>query len=173
MKAKNTPDFAGKIYAIAPFFFAVAMVLCTLFLVIGEVFAPNEKDPLDKRIRYINSGWYRVTENGDKEPLEIPCNLDVPWGELVTIGTIIPDDVRNGDYICFRPVWQDVWVYLDGELRATHDLSDSRPYGKNSAFKYVFVELNEKDASCYKKLYFIYMMLLLYLKKVKIYYYDK
>ena len=146
METKSTPDYAGKIYAVAPVFFAVAMVLCTLFLILGEIFAPSEKDPLDKRIQYMNSGWYRIMEDGNKEPLEIPCNLDIPWGEFVTIGTVVPDDVRNGDYICFRPVWQDVWVYLDGELRATHDLRGSRPYGKNSAFKYVFVELNEEDA---------------------------
>lgn len=172
MKTKNTPDFVGKIYAVAPIFFAVAMVLCTLFLIIGEIFAPNEKDPLDKRIRYLNSGWYRVTDDRGKEPIEIPCNLDVPWGELVTIGTIIPDDVRNGDYICFRPVWQDVWVYLDEELRATHDLSGSRPYGKNSAFKYVFVELKEEDAG--KEIIYTFTSETKYSGKIRsIYYGDR
>ena len=65
---------------------------------------------------------------------------------MATVGTILPDTIRNGETICFRPVWQDVWIYIDGELRAEHDLKDSRPYGKNSAFKYVFVELNEEDA---------------------------
>ena len=145
MKAKNTPDFEGKIFKIAPKFFAVAMLLCSLFLIIGEIVSPSEKDPLDMRVRYMNSGWYRIMDDGEKESIEIPCKLDVPWGELVTIGTIIPNDVRNGDYLCFRPIWQDVWVYLDGELCKTHDLSDSRIFGKNSAFKYVFVELQEED----------------------------
>jgi len=146
MKTKKLPDIVGKIFAIASKFFATAMTLCALFLIIGEIFAPDERDPLDKRVQYMNSGWYRVWEDGSKEAIEVPCNLDVPRGELVTIGMIIPDEVRNGDYICFRPVWQDVRVRVDGETRAVHDLSESRPFGTNSAFKYVFTELREEDA---------------------------
>ncbi len=146
MKTKSTPDYWSKIYRTAWGFFAVATVLCGLFLIIGEFCSPDERDPLDKRCRHMNTGWYRIVDDGTGESVEIPGVLDVPRGELVSIGTIIPDDIRNGDCICFRPIWQDAWVYVDGELRAAHDLKESRPFGKNSAFKYILVELSEEDA---------------------------
>ena len=146
MKLKEKTGFVDKCLTMAPKFFAVAMVLCTLFLLIGEIVLPDERDAADRNIQYMEAEWYRITGEGQKEPIEIPCNLDVPWGEMVTVGTMLADDVKNGDCICFRPVWQDVWVYVDGVLRAEHDLKDSRPYGKNSAFKYIFVELTEEDA---------------------------
>jgi len=145
MKTKSTPDFIGKCMAAAYKFFAVAMILCSLFLIVGEIVLPDERDSADQNIQYMETAWYRIADDGQKEPIEVPCNLDVPWGEPVTVGTVLSDDIKNGECICFRPVWQDVWVYVDGELRAVHNLSDSRPYGKNSAFKYVFVELNEED----------------------------
>ena len=145
MKTKSTPDFIGKCMAAAYKFFAVAMILCSLFLIVGEIVLPDERDSADQNIQYMEAAWYRIADDGQKEPIEVPCNLDVPWGEPVTVGTVLSDDIKNGECICFRPVWQDVWVYVDGELRAVHNLSDSRPYGKNSAFKYVFVELNEED----------------------------
>ena len=172
MKTKKLPDIVGKIFAIASKFFVTAMTLCALFLIIGEIFAPDERDPLDKRVQYMNSGWYRVWEDGSKEAIEVPCNLDVPRGELVTIGMIIPDGVRNGDYICFRPVWQDVRVRVDGETRAVHDLSESRPFGANSAFKYVFAELREEDTG--KELTYTFTSESKYSGKIRsIYYGDR
>ena len=146
MKTKDTPDLIGKCLNIASKFFAVAMVLCSLFLIAGEIILPDERDAADQHIQNLETDWYLITDAGQKEPVEVPGTLDVPKGEMATVGTILPDTIRNGETICFRPVWQDVWIYIDGELRAEHDLKDSRPYGKNSAFKYVFVELNEEDA---------------------------
>ena len=146
MMAKNSPDWIGICLAIASKFFGFALILCTIFVITGEIMLPDERDATDRNIRYMETAWYRIMEDGQRVPIEVPCNLDVPWGEIVTIGTILPDNVKNGESICFRPVWQDVWVYVDGELRAEHDLSASRPYGKNSAFKYVFVELGEEDS---------------------------
>ncbi len=146
MKTKDTPDWIGRCLAIASKFFAVAMVLCTLILLVGEFVLPDERDVADQNIKNWEADWYRIADDGQKTPVEVPGTLEVPWGDMVSVGTILPENVRNGDAICFRPVWQDVWVYVDGQLRAEHDLKDSRPYGKNSAFKYVFVELGEEDA---------------------------
>ena len=146
MKTKELPDWVEGCLAISYKFFAVAMLLCTLFLIVGEIVLPDERDATDQDVRHMESDWYRIMDDGSKEPIHLPCNLDVPWGEPVQVGTILPQDVKNGDTICFRPVWQDIWVYVDGELREEHDLSDSRLYGRNSAFKYVFVELSEADA---------------------------
>ncbi len=146
MKTKESPDWIGRCLAIASKFFGAVLILCTIFLIVGEAVLPDERDAKETDIQYWEADWYRIMEDGQKEPVKLPCNLDVPWGEVVTIGTILPDNVKNGESICFRPVWQDIWVYVDGELRAEHNLSDSRPYGKNSAFKYVFLELTEEDA---------------------------
>jgi len=146
MKTKESPDWLEKCLAIASRFFGISIILCTIFLIVGEIVLPDEREPEEQIIQFMETDWYRVMDDGQKVPVEMPCNLDIPWGEAVTVGTVLPDIVKNGESICFRPVWQDVWVYIDGELRAEHNLSASRPYGKNSAFKYIFVELREEDS---------------------------
>ncbi len=146
MKTKESPDWLEKCLAIASRFFGFSIIFCAIFLIVGEIVLPDERDLAEQNIQFLETDWYRVMDDGQKEPVEMPCNLDVPWGEAVTIGTVLPDNVKNGESICFRPVWQDVQVYIDGELRAEHNLAASRPYGKNSAFKYVFVELREEDS---------------------------
>ena len=72
MKLKEKTGFVDKCLTMAPKFFAVAMVLCTLFLLIGEIVLPDERDAADRNIQYMEAEWYRITEEGQKEPIEIP-----------------------------------------------------------------------------------------------------
>ena len=171
MKTKETPDWIGKCLAIAPKFFAVAMILCAIFLVVGEIVSPDERDAADRNLQFLESDWYRIMEDGSKVPIEIPCNLDVPWGEVVTVVTTLPQNIKNGESICFRPVWQDIWVYVDDELRVVHDLSNSRPYGKNSAYKYVFLGLSEEDSG--KEMIYKFVSDSKYSGKIKQMYYGE
>ena len=127
-------------------FFAVCAVLLLLYFVIGQIVAPDERDASSDNCRAFETQWYHVLEDGTKEPVEVPGKVSAKRGEKVTIITTLPDKIEGFDVICFRPVWQDLEIYIDGELRADYSTKETRLFGTNSAFRYVFVSVGDEDA---------------------------
>lgn len=130
---------------IAEIFFWTAIVGVYLFLVVGQIVAPTEKDTHHYECKQLETDWYLVKEDGTKEPFTFSDKADAKRGEVVTLTTILPDDIFYGESIAFRVVWQDVNIYIDGDLRRSYSTEKTRPFGTNSAFRYIFVELNEAD----------------------------
>ena len=146
MDRKNKHERLAVQINAAKIFFAVATFLMLTFLVIGEILSPDESDKIHTNWQEFKGPWYQIQENGEKKEVEVPGTLEAEYGEVVTLVTRLPKDVVNGDNICFRPIWQDVDIYINGELRRSYNTKKSRPFGKNSAFRYLFVELTEEDA---------------------------
>ena len=146
METKKITDIIGKWLTAASAFFAVAVMLCLLFIVIGEIIYPDERDEMDMQCELYAQEWYQLMDNGEKIPVTVPGKVEAERGETVTFVTNLPQELVNGDTICFRPIWQDVEIYLEGELKVKYDTADSRPFGTNSPFRYLFVELAEEDA---------------------------
>ena len=129
----------------APCFFLIAFLGMLAFLCIGQMIMPDERDMMVTECDEFESQWQQILENGERVDVEFPGKIDAQWGELVTIVTTLPDDLYNGQSICFRPIWQDVDIYVDGELRESYTTAHTRPFGKNSAFRCIFVHLTEED----------------------------
>ncbi len=127
-------------------FFYISVLLLTLFGIIGQFIFPSERDVLDTNCRLFETTWSQILENGDKIPVEVPGKVEADYGEVITLTTLVPEDIQNGECLCFRPIWQDVTIYVDGELRVNYTTIDSRPFGINSPMRYIFVELQEQDA---------------------------
>lgn len=126
-------------------FFAVCAILALLYFIVGQVIAPDERDVESENCEVFVSDWYQVMEDGERVPVEVPGNAQAESGEKVTLVTKLPEDLHNIDVICFRPIWQDVEVYVDGELRSSYSTKETRLFGENSAFRYVFTSLDEED----------------------------
>jgi len=126
-------------------FFAVCAILALLYFIVGQVIAPDERDVESENCEVFVSDWYQVLEDGERVPVEVPGNAQAKSGEKVTLVTKLPEDLHNIDVICFRPIWQDVEVYVDGELRSSYSTKETRLFGENSAFRYVFTSLDEED----------------------------
>ncbi len=127
-------------------FFGCVVFIILLLFPIGEYICTDERDIAIKDCKIYDGEWYHVLENGERTLIEVPGKVPAEFGEVVTIATTLPQNIYNRQNICFRVVWQDVEVYIDGVLRQSYSTKDSRPFGKNSAFRYIFVELNETDA---------------------------
>lgn len=127
-------------------FFGIAIFLILPYLLIGEFVYPDERDSVYADSVVFDTDWYQVLESGERIPMEVPGKVPAKWGETVTLITTLPNSIYNRETICFRTIWQDVEIYIDGKLRQSYNTKDSRPFGTNSAFRYVFVELNERDA---------------------------
>ncbi len=139
-----------KCIKFAKVFFSVATFAVLFYMVTTQFVMPDERDKVPTQSRVFETKWQRVEKSGTKTPIEVPFNADVPWGEVVTLTTILPEDISDGEYLCFYIIWQDVQVYIDGELRLDYDTDKTRPFGKNSTTRYLFVELEEGD--CGKEL---------------------
>ena len=146
MTTKSKRSLLDKWMTITPVLFTVVLTLILAFLLIGQKIYPDERDMMATECQTFDAQWQKVLENGERMDVTVPGQVPAEWGEVVTLTTTLPDEVHNGDSICFRTIWQDVDIYVDGELRLSYTTKDSRPFGKNSAFRCLFLELSEEDA---------------------------
>jgi len=135
-----------KMFRIARVIFYIIFVMVVLYTIVMKFVMPSEEDEYDNDCRLFQVQWEQVMDNGDRVPIEVPGKVDAKWGEVVTLATTLPEDTSNGQTLCFRPVWQDVDIYIDGELRKSYNTKKTRLFGKNSTARYLFVELTEEDA---------------------------
>lgn len=145
MNTKEKRIVSSKFVNLAKVTFCIANFLLFCFLVIGESVYPDERDVSGTDCRLFESEWYQVLENEERVPVEVPGKIEAEYEEVITLVTTLPDEIQSGENICFRPIWQDVAVYVDGQLRVDYSTKESRPFGTNSAFRYVFLEMTEDD----------------------------
>jgi len=143
---KNKKDWFAEYIKIIQTMF-VAVVFCIfVFFVLGQAILPDERDESAKNCEFFQDDWYWVKNDGERIPVEVPGSVEAEWGEATVLVKELPDDVKNGDNLCFRTVWQNAEIYIGGELRKAYNTKDSRPFGTNSALRYIFVELTDADA---------------------------
>ncbi len=126
------------------FYILMFAILC--WFVIVEVFGTNERDSseLVRNLTYQGTfNWEK--SDGSTEQITIPGTYDVAAGETMVLTTQLPEDY-DASTLTIRSSLQDVRFYVDGELRAEYDTSDTRVAGKNSASRYVFCPTSSEDA---------------------------
>ena len=126
--------------------FYILMFLIVAAFAVGEAVYPSERTEmsLEANIRYPGTFTWEKTD-GSSEVIQVPGKYDVPVGETMVLTTILPTDY-TANAIGLRSSLQDIKYYIDGELRCSYDTKNTRPFGKNSASRYVFCETSEKDA---------------------------
>lgn len=146
MTIKSKKSFLDKWMSLTPPLFTAILVFVLAFLIIGQKVFPDERDMLVTECETFEAQWQQVLENGERKDVTVPGQIPAQWGEVVTLTTTLPEALHNGESLCFRTIWQDVDIYVDGELRLSYSTEDSRPFGKNSAFRCLFLALNEEDS---------------------------
>ena len=126
-------------------YYILMIAIVTGFLVAEAIF-PSERTgmSLESNILYRGSVFWEKSD-GTRQEITVPGKYDVPVGETMVLVTRLPDNY-NENAIGLRSSLQDIRFYLDGELRCEYTTKDTRPFGKNSASRYVFCETSEKDA---------------------------
>ncbi len=138
-------NLSGMYMEIAKFFFFAAVVSMIFFITIGEIKYPSERRDPYENCRVFEANWQRILADGSKVSAEFPGKVPAERGEVVTLVTTLPTEIAEKECIFFRSIWQDLKVYVDGQLREVYNTEKSRPYGTNSAFRYVRLELHEED----------------------------
>lgn len=116
------------------------------YFILGEIQLPADAPAGNYRCEEFLTDWMWVKPDGTRVPIEIPGKCEVGRNELVTIETILPEQLENNTYLCFRSSKQDMKLYIDGVLREEYSTEDSRLFGKTSAVAFVFLELEPGDA---------------------------
>ena len=150
MNTKDKSKSNFNIITIIKKFFLIAIILLFSFFLIGQIAFPDERDTLNTNCRIFEADWQRILEDGSRISVELPGKVPAEHGEVVRLVTTIPQNIHTGENIAFRPIWQDVDIYIDGQLRLSYSTEDSRLFGTNSPMRYLFVELSEQD--CGKEL---------------------
>ena len=146
MSEKESMTIFQKIVKFTKVFFLASTCLILAFLLIAGNLFPDERETVATDCREFETQWYQVLESGEKIEVDVPGKIEAEWGEVVTLTTIVPEGIQNGENLCFRTIWQNVDIYVDGMLRNHYDTSETRPFGTNSAMRYIFLELEEADA---------------------------
>ena len=113
--------------------------------VLGQRIYPSERDTVTEESITFTGTFYRVLADGTEEEIPVPGKCDVPAGELLVIRSVLPQDYKENT-IAIRSSLENVRIYIGGELRTVYDMENTRPFGKNSASRYVFCETSGEDA---------------------------
>lgn len=125
-------------------FYVVILVLLAAF-VLGQRIYPSERDTVTEESITFTGTFYRVLADGTEQEIQVPGKCDVPAGELLVIRAVLPQDYKENT-IAIRSSLENVRIYIGGELRTVYDTENTRPFGKNSASRYVFCETSGEDA---------------------------
>ena len=116
-----------------------------LFLVVGEMVMQEENPTGKGKSALFEAQWERVFPNGNREPITLPVVCNAERGETVRIETILAEHQQD-TWLCMRASQQDMYVYVDGELRMEYCTKESRLFGKESVSAFVFFEIKDEDA---------------------------
>lgn len=126
--------------------FRILVVAVLSYFLLGEIFLQKETNFGGYDCKEYNDGWYQLKEDGTKIYLDIPCECDAKRNEDVTFENILPKEIKDNVYLCFRSSKQEMSIYIDGVLREEYSTKDTRLFGKTSAVAFVFVELTPDDS---------------------------
>ncbi len=125
--------------------FYLMMAFLIVGFIIAECILPSERSQsVSDNITYEGSFTWEKSD-GEREAIEVPGRYDVKPGDTMVITTVLPDDF-NANVMAIRASLQTVRFYVDGSPRAEYDTKDTRPFGKDSASRYVFCNMSEDDA---------------------------
>ena len=164
MMKEHSQGETGSYISVVKVFFAIAVIGIFLFLILAQFVLPDEREKFQSECRVFEAEWKRVLEDGTRIPIDYPGKLPAERGEIVTIVTTVPQEVIEGEAICFCPVWQNIDIYVGDSLRVAYDTKDSRPFGVNSPQRNLFVHLQSSDAGKELKLLLVTGHMVAYVK---------
>lgn len=93
----------------------------------------------------ISDGWTLTKADGTM-PVTLPTTVDSEKDDILTIRNTLPEDLDNDTSLVARAGMEDIYVYIDGTLRAQYatESSPKFPYYLPSA--YVVTQLTREDA---------------------------
>ena len=126
--------------------FTVLIFVVAAYFILGELILPADNLDYAYVCTEYTGEWERITEEGTREPIEVPGKYEAARNEVVIVETTLPEMIEQNRYLCFRSGKQHMRFYIDGELRQEYSTDGTRLFGDLSAVAYVFLEIDGEDA---------------------------
>lgn len=126
------------------FYVLIAIIFVGFFCAESLLPSELEQEIVTENLKYEGDVIWEKPD-GSREKITLPGEYNVKKGQVMVLTTILPDDYSENT-IAIRGSQQNVRLYIDGELRTEYDTKDSRPFGSESASRYVFCKTSNEDA---------------------------
>ncbi len=92
-----------------------------------------------------NENW-KLNEKEEQQVISLPVVLQSQKGTTIVLENILPSYVDDGMRLCMRTALQDIYFYIDGELRGCYAGENLVHVGEYLPSAYVMVDLKAEDA---------------------------
>ena len=133
----------GLYNLIVTWFVIVIITIIGVFIYV-ETQAADERTFTEFGLMDYNNSWFWVKEDGTRERLTLPCELDVEPGEEIVLQNVLRMP-RGTTYLSFSTTKHDIEVYVDGVFRYEYNTKDTRVFGNNSVSIVAFVPILSTD----------------------------
>lgn len=160
-----------KTFNLLKWIFLILVVIIFSLFILGEIVLPKEMQD-DSHCEQFDVPWKMLNSDGSTTEIRIPGKYEVPRNDKMIVETVLPKDIKENMYLCFRSNRQDMEIYVDGELRERYSTENSRVFGHSSPGAFVFMKIKGEDGE--KTLRVVYKTDTAYSGNIqKIYYGDK
>lgn len=135
----------NKTFNILKGLFCFLLVLVFSLFVLGQIFLPKDMSD-DSQCEQFDVPWKMINSDGSTTDIRIPGKYELARNEKMIVETVLPKDIKENLYLCFRSNRQDVEIYVDGELRERYSTETSRVFGQSSPGAFVFMRIKDGDA---------------------------
>ena len=132
-------------------YFSYCFIMFTAIVFIMGFFGngqPGEAYTGDFAAYDFNGGWKAVNENTGfcEDGFLLPGVVPAKSGDTVVISNTLPDDIDGKTTILFRTKLEDLYIYVDGELRESYTSEELVRVGYYIPSAYVACDLSAADA---------------------------
>lgn len=131
------------------FYFAFLFSVSTIGVLFAYQFFPKFSGEAyigEPFYQSINSGWMLVREDGSRYEINLPAVERAGTGERLIIENKVPDNVQDNMVILTRSSRQNIYIYVDEELRTEYVADKLNFWVRNVPSAYVFVPVSRSDA---------------------------
>ena len=123
--------------------FKLMIISVFLYFVLGENFLPIEfPNERQSKCDTYNEGWYRVKEDGSREPIEIPGSCEAKRKEKVYIENTLPNEIKDNTIIYYLMNKNDL---ISLNLKYAYDYNNLLSYYLDYKFKHYYDIFNDKN----------------------------
>lgn len=127
----------------------LAIIIATVILMggVGAIFysSPRERVVVAD-VEELNDAWIVQTSGDYDSSTDLPCNLEIEKGEVVSISHFLPENLGEDYGIAFRSVYNAVQVKVGDAVIYQYGIDERRPFTDSPVPNWNFVPLNSDYA---------------------------